>query len=75
MRARTDSEFSLVTQRSTVEVHLPDGRVLSGPRNCEIGNFLRQLPEADDPPIVGAIVNGELCELTYKIKKDALVRR
>ncbi len=74
MSALTDGEFSLVTQRSTVEVHLPDGRVLSGPRNCEIGYFLRQLPEADDPPIVGAIVNGELRELTYKIKMDALVR-
>jgi len=28
----------------------------------------------DDPPIVGAIVNGELRELTYKIMMDALVR-
>jgi uridine kinase len=74
MSAHKDCEFSLVTQRSTVEVHLQDGRVLSGPRNCEIGNFLRQLPEADDPPIVGAIVNGELRELTYKIKMDALVK-
>lgn len=61
------------TPRPTVEVHLPDGRVLDGPRDAEIGLFLRSLPEADNPPIVGAIVNGELRELTYKIHMDARV--
>ncbi len=59
--------------RSTVEVHLPDGRVLDGPRDAEIGLFLKSLPEAENPPIVGAIVNGELRELTYKINMDARV--
>ncbi len=59
--------------RSTVEVHLADGRVLSGPRDAEIGLFLNSLPEAKNPPMVGAIVNGELRELTYKIHMDARV--
>jgi uridine kinase len=62
-----------VSPRETVEVHLPDGRVLSGPRGTEIGGFLKIV---DDPaaPTVGAIVNGELRELTYPVRMDAEVR-
>jgi uridine kinase len=74
MTDRSDSDFRIVPPRSTVEVHLPDGQVISGPRNSEIGKFLRILPDADQPPIVGAIVNGELRELTYPIKMDSIVK-
>ena len=63
-----------VTPRLTVEIHLPDGRVFSGPRNTPVGEFLRILPEWENPPIVGAIVNGELRELSYAVDVDARVR-
>jgi uridine kinase len=68
-----DSQISLVSPRSTVEVHLSDGRVLCGPRHASIGEFLKALPEAENPPIVGAIVNGVLRELTYPIRMDSEV--
>jgi uridine kinase len=65
----------LVTPRASVEVQLPDGRVLCGPRNTPVGTFLKELPEWDHrDPIVGAVVNGELRELTYPIQMDARVR-
>src|SRR5690606_16475639 len=60
--------------RETVEIHLPDGRVFSGPRHTPVGEFLKALPEWDNPPIVGAVVNGELRELTYPISMDSRVR-
>ncbi len=63
-----------VAPRPTVEVHLPDGRVYSGPRKAPVGAFLRAMPEWDNPPIVGAVVNGELRELTYPLEFDARVR-
>ncbi len=64
----------LVTPRASVEVQLPDGRVLCGPRNTPIGQFLKELPEWDHrDPILGAVVNGELRELTYPIEMDARV--
>ncbi len=64
----------LVNPRTTVEVHLPDGRVLCGPRGTPIGTFLRGLLEWDHrDPIVGAVVNSELRELTYPIDMDARV--
>ncbi len=74
MKPVSDPEIQLVQPGPTVEVHLPDGRVLRGPRNAPVERFLRVLPEADDPPIVGAVINGELRELTYPIKMDAAVR-
>jgi uridine kinase len=51
-----------------------DGRVLCGPRNTCVGDFLKQLPEFDKPPVMGAIINGELRELTYPIEMDAKVK-
>jgi len=74
MIGKSDSEIRRVAPRETVEIYLPDGRVLDGPRNVAVERFLRTLPEADNPPIVGAVVNDELRELTYPIKMDATVR-
>jgi len=76
-----------VEPRPTVEVYLPDGRVLCGPRGATVGEFLQALngkprPENRDrpentrhaPPIVGAIVNSELRELTYPISIESIVQ-
>jgi uridine kinase len=70
----TQNSIQLVSPRPTVEVILPDGRVLCGPRNTQVGLFLSHLPEWETPPIVGAVVNGELRELTYPIDMDGRVR-
>src|SRR5512146_3071372 len=64
--------FHLVSPRPDVEVHLPDGRVLSGARNEPVGEFLKALEFP--APIVAAAVDGELRELTYPIQMDADVR-
>src|SRR5512142_3370083 len=66
------SQFRLVSPRPEVEVHLADGRVVSGARNAPVGEFLKAL---DFPvPLVAADVDGELRELTYLIQMDATVR-
>lgn len=57
-----------------VEINLEDGRVLSGPRGAPVGDFLRAIAKPDDVPVVGAVVNGELRELTLPILMDARVR-
>jgi uridine kinase len=67
------TSIKFVTQNPRVEVHLPDGRVLSGPRGAPVKDFLQALPERDDPPIVGAVINGELRELTCPIVMEATV--
>ena len=63
--------IKVVTPRDTVEVHLPDGRVLCGPRNATAGDFLLADPGSGPAPLVASIVNGDLRELTFPIKMDA----
>jgi uridine kinase len=70
-----NSITELKSPRATAEVFLPDGRILCGPRNTPIGTFLKRLPEWEPhDPILGAVVNGELRELTYPIELDSRVR-
>ncbi len=68
----TNSSFHLVSPRPEVEVHLPDGRVISGARGAPLKDFLKAL---EFPvPIVAAAVDGELRELTYAIRMESRVR-
>ncbi|MGA2489251.1 MAG: nucleoside kinase [Anaerolineales bacterium] len=66
-----NDKIKFVTPRDTVEVHLPDGRVLSGPRGTSAGAFLGIDYSADSAPLVAAIVNGDLRELTYPVQMEA----
>jgi uridine kinase len=68
------NEIKLVSPRPQVEIHLPDGRVLSGPRGAVVGDFIRAIADTLDAPAVGAIVNGELRELTCPIGMESRVQ-
>src|SRR3972149_6133656 len=63
--------FTLVSPRPSVEIHLPDGRVLAGPRGAKVGEFLSAIQH--DSQLVGAIVNGDLRELTFPVDMDSRV--
>jgi len=64
-------KISLVSPRPSVEVLLPDGRVLSGPRGERVERFLSILEFP--APLVAAVINGNLRELTFPIEMDAAV--
>lgn len=66
-------QFEYVSPRETVEIQLPDGRTISGPRGAQVQDFLKLMDKPEDPPIVGAIINSELRELTYRINMDSKV--
>jgi len=66
-----NNQISVVPPRPSVEIHLPDGRVLSGPRGASVGEFLSALEFPAQ--LVAAIVNGDLRELTYPIDMDSRV--
>jgi uridine kinase len=59
--------------RTTVQVFLPDGRVIEGPRGTQLAAFLEQCTDLP-APAVGAVVNGELRELNYTLEMDARLR-
>ncbi len=64
--------YQTTVPRATVEVHLPDGRILCGPRSQAVAAFFKCLPEwSSRDPIVGAVVNGELRELTHPVEMDS----
>ncbi len=67
------SDIQLVDPRGTVEVHLPDGRVLAGPRGTPVEKFLNLNSQPEGAPVVAAIVNDELRELTFPVKMDATI--
>ena len=66
-----NTRIETVSARDTVEVHLPDGKVLSGPRGATAGDFLLSLGQFDSTPLVAAVVNNDLRELTFPIKMDS----
>ncbi len=59
--------------RTTVQVILPDGRVLEGERGSQLASLLAPV-DPEEAPIVGAVANGELRELTFPIDIDSRVR-
>jgi uridine kinase len=65
-----NNKIQSVSARDLVEVHLPDGSVLSGPRGTSAGDFLETDRKSDAAPLMAAIVNSDLRELTYSIQME-----
>ncbi len=63
--------IKIVEPNKEVELHLPDGRVLSGLRGTQVGEFLREVKDDFGAPIVAAIINNEIHELTFPIEIEA----
>ena len=68
------SPFQLAPSSPTVQLHLPDGRALTGPRGATVGAFLQIVKDDFGAPIVAAVVNNELHELTYPIETESRVQ-
>ncbi len=54
-----------------IQIHLADGRTLEGPRGASAEEFLQTIRRDFPAPIVGAVINGDLHELTYPIKMES----
>lgn len=68
---KTHTKIESIPARSQVEVYLPNGQVLSGPRGTQVGEFLRLVEDSFPAPLVAAIVNWELHELTFPIQMES----
>ena len=65
-----EQNFKFVSPRADVEIHLSDGKIISGPRGGTLEEFFSIYQDKDLPPIVGATVNGKLSELSYPVTMD-----
>jgi uridine kinase len=51
-----------------IELHLPNGQTLTGPRGTKVGEFLEKVKAEYPAPIVAAIINNEIHELTFPLQ-------
>ncbi|MEA5078708.1 MAG: nucleoside kinase, partial [Anaerolineaceae bacterium] len=72
--SENNANGEVLSNRKTIEMVLPDGRVYTGARGATLLELFKMLPEWEMPPIMGAVVNGELRELTFTLEMDARVR-
>ncbi|MBI5032423.1 MAG: nucleoside kinase [Chloroflexi bacterium] len=56
--------------RQDVQVRLPDGRVYSGPSGSRLEAFMRRISTPQSVPIMAALVNGRLAELSEPLIAD-----
>jgi len=54
-----------------VQLHLPNGKTLTGPRGTRVEEFLAQVKDEFSAPIVAAVINNEIHELTYPISIES----
>ena len=74
MNVKTDDHVSLVREgepRRTLQARFPDGRVFDAPLGTSVEGYV-QAALGDSPvPVIAALVEGELHELTYVPRSDA----
>lgn len=68
------SDQTFVTPSGTVEIHLPDGRTLRGPRGGTAEQLLKPVESSLGAPLVAVVLNGELHELTFPVTLEAQAR-
>ena len=73
MKDKTEFQF-IEKLGDSIEITLPDGRIISGKRNATIEDFFTLLGEWDGSQIVGAVVDGSLKELTTTLERSCDVQ-
>ena len=68
------NRIQITEPRETIEIHIPDGRTLRGPRGASAEEFFKAVAFDIDEPIVAVVVDGELRELHYPIKRESTIR-
>jgi uridine kinase len=63
--------IEFVEPSKIVELHLPDGRVLAGPRGAAVGKFLEQVQGDFPAPIVEAVIENEISGFSFRVKMEA----
>lgn len=59
--------------RQTAQATFPDGRTFEAPRGTPLEAYMRAAYPNHPVPIIAALVDGELRELTYPLQRDAYV--
>ena len=66
-------EFKFAEPSAMVQIELPDGRLIEGPRGSTLEEFMEILTPELESELMAGIVNGELRELRYRINTSVRV--
>lgn len=66
-------KIKLLKSSNIIQVELPDGRILEGPRGATVEMFLKPLAGEFKNQLMGAIVNKELRELGYVLESSTTI--
>jgi uridine kinase len=70
----TAHNITIAHPRQTVQVRLPDETVLEGDIGTPIAAFMRAAYPSPHSPIMAAVMNGKLRELSYAVNHDAALQ-
>ena len=73
MTEKTINHKFILNKRNDIEVSLPDGRIISSISGATIGELFSLLDGWEGAPIVGAVVDGDLRELSFQIHQDCTI--
>jgi len=59
--------------RQTAQVRFPDGRIFEAPIGTPVEQYVKVALDNGPVPVIAALINGELRELTYSMRSDARV--
>lgn len=65
-----ETEVRPARPRATVHITLPDNRTFEGPVGATVETFLKAAFPNPKVPLIAALVNGQLRELTYALRRD-----
>ncbi|MCD6356940.1 MAG: nucleoside kinase [Anaerolineaceae bacterium] len=60
-------------RREKIEIYLPNGKIIAAKRGTSLVKILSLMKDWEGAPIVGAVVDGKLRELSYSIQRDCNV--
>jgi uridine kinase len=66
-------KVQLSQPRQTAQITLPDGRCYEAPVGTRVEEFLNTAYPEQQAPLIAALVNGNLRELTFAIDRDSVV--
>jgi uridine kinase len=69
-----DTSVRLAESRKTVQIHLADGRIFEAPMGTPLKTFIGAAYDAPPFPIVAALVDGALEELSMPVTRDVSVQ-
>lgn len=67
-------EFYFVETTNIIQVELPDGRLIEGPRGSTVEKFLQLILPELKYSLMGSIVDNELRELSYPLDRNSTVK-